>query len=43
MAVSKDVLDELMKSYKDLTTLQVPMVSIKQRSKALIERAMQLN
>lgn len=41
MAISKDVLDELMKSYKGPDDITGPDGLIKQLSKALIERAMQ--
>lgn len=41
MAISKDVLDELMKNYKGPDDITGPDGLIKQLSKALIERAMQ--
>jgi putative transposase len=41
MAISKDVLDELMKYYKEPNGITGPDGLIKQLSKELIERAMQ--
>ncbi|GAB1457516.1 hypothetical protein MASR2M48_28240 [Spirochaetota bacterium] len=41
MAISKDVLDELMKNYKGPEDIAGPDGLIKQLSKALVERAMQ--